>query len=760
MEVCYVCLIAQDRPFNKAAQNAELNRRASIASDITMSSSDSSSGLDTPRESGIRNYSIHQDPPSFSKSLAHPLVLHNQNVSASMTIYEEPQRSEWELSGGSDHGVSTDDSTNSSQDILPRDIEIEKLKAQLIALARQVDVSELELQTLRKQIVKESKRGQDLSREVISLKQERDSFKVECEKLKAFKKCMDEAKVKNKLQYGSGDPWILLEEIKQELTYEKDLNSNLRLQLQKTQESNSELMLAVQDLDELLEQKNKEIANISSKSGLLHEPEEIRLTTPRSETDEDEDQKALEELVKEHKDVKETYLLEQKIMDLCSEREIYRREINELEMQMEQLALDYEIMKQENHNISYKLEQNQLQEQLKMQYECSSSFGNINELETQVESLENELKKQAKDYSAALASINKLENQVKGLEEELERQAQKFEVDLEYVTHAKVEQEQRAIQAEEALQRTRWRNADTAERLQEEFKRLSKQMFSTFDANEKVALKALAEANELRAQKSQLEKMLKKANEELQTLGEYYEAKIHELSDQLSSKINDLEQAFGEIDAKSMQLERQKKHEEEVRKALTEEIARLKADIEKLTMDKNFLHEQAKQNENLGFQLGHMKKSIKQKEELVDRGIVERNKLIVTVAMMRKDAEKFLEELNRMRCIEDENQKMVNLLQSEVGSLKAQCNDLKNSLFEDEIEKEKFRKQVFQLKGDLKKKDDALSTIEKKLKDSNRKPAVSNGAKATVKNNKLAPVPYGSKEVSCLKEKIKLLEVR
>ncbi|KAI3721608.1 hypothetical protein L2E82_32624 [Cichorium intybus] len=39
---------------------------------------------------------------------------------------------------------------------------------------------------------------------------------------------------------------------------------------------------------------------------------------------------------------------------------------------MEQIALDYEILKQENHDISYKLEQSQLQEQLKMQYECST----------------------------------------------------------------------------------------------------------------------------------------------------------------------------------------------------------------------------------------------------------------------------------------------------------------------------------------------------------------------------------------------------
>ena len=43
------------------------------------------------------------------------------------------------------------------------------------------------------------------------------------------------------------------------MNHEKDLNANLRIQLQKTQESNNELILAVQDLDEMLEEKNKEI---------------------------------------------------------------------------------------------------------------------------------------------------------------------------------------------------------------------------------------------------------------------------------------------------------------------------------------------------------------------------------------------------------------------------------------------------------------------------------------------------------------------
>ena len=754
-------LFLQDGPNDKTIHNADLNgdRRVSSGSDITLSSSESSSGLNTPREVGLRNSNIHQDPSSFLSSLRHSSLPHQPAGNASTTVYEE-----W--SGGSDHGISTDDSTHSSHDALLRessqqasDIEIEKLKAELGALARQADLSELELQTLRKQIVKESKRGHDLTREIVSLKEERDEIKSECEKLKAFQKRMDEAKVKSKLPSEGGDLRALIEEIRQELTYEKDLNGNLRLQLQKTQESNAELILAVRDMDEMLEAKDREISDLSNKLGSNENAEELRGTHLKCETDDDEEQKALEELVRGHSDSKEAYLLEQKIIDLYGEIEIYRRDKDELEMQMEQLALDYEILKQENHDMSYKLEQNQLQEQLKMQYECSSPTAAVAELEEHIESLENDFQKQSKEFSVSLATIRELETHMKSLEEELEKQAQGFEADLESVTCAKVEQEQRAIRAEEALRKTRWKNASMAERLQEEFKRLSMQMASTFDANEKVAAKALMEAHELRLQKSQLEDMLQKVKEELESARDYYEAKRREFSNQIDTKTYQIEQMLVEIDNKSMQLEYQKQHGEEVSRAFSEEIEMLKAEIKRLTAKNTCLSEQEEQQENLRAELEQMKTSINQSEMLVQRGNVDRNELSNTIVLLKKEAEKSQEELSRMRLLKDEREATVGLLQSEMEMLKAQRNDLKHSLFEDEVEKEKLRKQVFQLKIDLKKKDEAFISIEKKLKDSDGHLALSNGSKPTPKNNKLASVPRGSKEVASLREKIKLLEV-
>lgn len=751
---------SEDGPLINGAHTADLNvnDRTSSGSDITLSSSESSSGLNTPRELGLRNNML-QDPISFLSSQTQTSASHLSKANASAANYGEHRQQQWELSADSDHGTSTDDSTNSSQGNLTRersqqvsDMDMEKLKAELVMLSRQADVSEMEIQTLRKQIVKESKRGQDLSREILGLKGERDMLKSECEKLKAFQKRMEEARSKNKSQFEGGDPWVLLEEVRQELNYEKDLNSNLRLQLQKTQESNAELILAVKDLDEMLEQKSKGTSDLSNKARSYEN------AISRSETDDDEEQKALEVLVKEHKDAKETYLLEQKIMDLCSEIEIYRRDRDELEMQMEQLALDYEILKQENHDMSYKLEQSQLQEQLKMQYECSPFFPNINEQEAQIESLENELKMQSEENFDSLATIKELETHIKSLEEELEKQAQEFEADLEAVTRARVEQEQRAIQAEEALRKTRLKNATAAEKLQEEFRRLSMQMASTFDANEKVAMKALAEASEHRMQKVQLEEMLQKANEELQSITDGYESKLHDLSNQLKLKMHQIEQMMMEIDDKSRLLEQLKKLDEEHGGASSQEIQGLKTELEMLTIENNNLLKQAEHKESMSLELEQIKTSIKHTEALVQKGDMERDELVGTISLLKKEAEKSLVELNRMRCLKDEKEAAMNVLQSEVGMLKAQCDNLKHSVFEDELEKEKLRKQLVQLKSELKKKEDALNSMEKKIKESSKRSAVSEGTKTNLRNNKSAPVPYGSKEVANLREKIKLLE--
>lgn len=317
-----------------------------------------------------------------------------------------------------------------------------------VVLTRKVEESGLELQTLRKQIVKESRQRQDLSREISSMKEERDALRRECEELKSSQKrnAVDEKDLAESQ----------LEEVKQELDHERNLNSSLRLQLQKTREANSELLLAVRDLDDLLEKKNRE--------------------TPCCKKDE-----------------------------------------KDLEMQLEQLAADYEILKQENHDISSKLEQH---EQLRIHHECSEHSAIIHDLEAHVESLEKELQTQ---------------------------------------TQAKVEQEKKAIRAEETLRKAKWKFASTIERLHEQLKRLSSQASSAFYGNEKAVKHALKEASELRSQNSYLEELLKKTMEDLASVQGQCRVNLQQLLSLVDFKSKEADKLQLELKDRNEELERYKR---------------------------------------------------------------------------------------------------------------------------------------------------------------------------------------------------------
>ncbi|XP_045814683.1 intracellular protein transport protein USO1-like isoform X2 [Trifolium pratense] len=726
--------------FSEDVSNKPIINRTSSVSDTTLSSSDDSSGVDTPCKIGLRKTNIDRTTNQFVPVMHRAAEPPNTDVNTSTPMHDLHERSQWGWSSSSELGLSTGDSTNGSHNSLSKETsqeashsEIERLKAEHAALARHVDVSDMELQTLRKQIVKESKRGQDLSKEIIILKDERDALKTECDNIRSFHKRMDDAKARNRSQLENGDHHAFVEEIRQELSYEKDTNANLRLQLKKMQESNAELVLAVQDLEEMLEQKNSD----------MHD---------------DEDQKALDELVKEKSGAKETDLLEKKIIDLYGEIEMYRRDKEELEMQIEQIALDYEILKQENHSIANKLEQSQLQEQLNMQCECSNPPAAMNDIETHIENLENELKEQSEDFSNSLATIKVLETHIRRLEEETEKQAQGFEADIEAVAREKVEQEQRAIQAEETLRKTRQKNANTAERLQEEFQRLSMQMTSTFDENEKATMKALTEASELRLQKNLVEGMLHKVQEELQLTKADYEVKLNELSNQIDTMTVQIQQMVAEIEDKSKQLENQKKFGEQVNTDFSEEIEILKSENEKLMVEISRLNEQVEGKEILQADLELMRKSIEEYETLLHQGTVERNELASTIASLKKEAEHTLNEINKMRNQKDEKEAEARLLKSELEAVRAQCSDLKQSLFEDEAEKEKLRKQISQLKSEIKKKGDALTSIEKRFRDTSGRNQLSDGTKTSPINKKTASSPQNSKEMASMREKIKMLE--
>ncbi|XP_038982916.1 interaptin-like [Phoenix dactylifera] len=678
------------------------NLRKSHSFDAVSALGSDTSSVYTAKENGFNHKNIHQDSPGLLS------LLSNSDTPQKLMT----SSSDW--SGSSAPDRSTDGSTNNSEEAGMRerlqdpDETLEKLRNDIVSLTRKVEVSDLELQTLRKQIVKENRRGQDLSTEISSLKEERDALRRECEELKLSQKRMnDDKNFINKLQPDGEDPCSMLEEIKKELNYENNMNANLRLQLQKTQEANSELLLAVRDLDELLEHKNREISSnkcskvdikeeinghfqkleFGNKFSHLQNSEYRQEILKKTSEHDSEKQYALDALVKEGDDMKVAFSLEKKIKDLNSEVELYKKDREDLEIQMEQLALEYEILKQENHDISSKLEQTQLREQLRMQYECSVHLATINDLETHVESLE----------------------------KELQSQAEAFEADIATLTLAKVEQEKRAIKAEETLRETRWNTASTAEQLQEEFRRLSEQMISTFHANEKLVMQRLDEASELRLQKSHMEELLQRTSEELVSVKGQYCVKTQQLLNLIGFKSKETDRQLMELKDKREELEKQKKYDEARTKASSEEMLLLRAEIEELKREKNLLAEQIEQKEKLVAGMELLKTSTKVNEKLLQDKNLERDLLAREITSLKEEVNRSLAESNELRHVKDQKETMIRMLNSEAKILKVQISDLKISLSEDLLEKENLMKQVSDLRSDLQKKEDMITSMERKL---------------------------------------------
>ncbi|KAK1419113.1 hypothetical protein QVD17_28271 [Tagetes erecta] len=476
------------RDINGSYNGIYTDHQASIGSDIMLSSSDISSWLDTPHKHEPKSPKLTRE---FSITKDRFLQWDWLNVSAP------------KLSKGAS-------STSTLEEIYEENCSytmIQDLKVKVAALTRQAEVSELELETLRKQIMNEMKKGRDISREVATLKEERNALKEKCEKLKSEEV---NVKINGMLLIDQTDPWSLVGELRRELVHEKDLCSNLRLQLQETQKSNAELVLAL------------EISKSKSESICFE-----------SEMDYDEEQRELEEFVQEHSDVKETYLLEQKIVRLYGEIDFYKKDKDDLELQMEQMALDYEILKQENHDISCKLKHSQLQEQ------CTP-YTTVDELETQIESLENDLKSKSNELSKSKRFIKDLESHIKNLEQELENQGHEFDSSLEELMLANTNQEQRAVRAENNLRKMILHNANAATRLQEELKRLSQNMASILEVKDKEAMKAIDEANKLRVEKRVLEDTLMKVKKDLQDLDSSENLFLHKEKD-LQLEIEKLE---------------------------------------------------------------------------------------------------------------------------------------------------------------------------------------------------------------------------
>ncbi|XP_028806198.1 golgin subfamily A member 6-like protein 22 isoform X1 [Neltuma alba] len=589
-----------------------------------------------------------------NSELASSFRLNYGTVQASTKETHMRRRSNTDWSPGSTSDGSLGDWTNSLEDNHPKDRlrdhsdnASEKLKSEIASLKRQVEVSGLELESLRRQVAKESSRGQSMSAQIISLREERDVLKTKCEQLESQRNSNDETKTTKTLQSEVKDVRLQLKATREELVYEKELNSNLQIQLQKTQNSNSELLLAVEDLEAMLEQKNKEISDLSSS-------------------------RKSRSITNEPIDTTEVDLLKRKIAELNGEIDTYSKQNEELNKDITELTSEYELLRKENLDISLRLKQEEAQ-QIMLQNENSASLATIQKLDSQVEILEGKIQQQTDEISECLVCINELESQVKSLEKELKMQAEKFEDDLNAMKCEKIEQEERAKQFEEALKKTRQNNAIASERFEEEYRMLSVEMSSKIEENEKTTKRAVAEVDELRQQNKLMEEMLQKCNQELRLITDQNELKHQELLNQINLKEKEMEQMSEELENKSKQLEEAQRHRKEKDEAFSVQMQMLRSEIKKLMAGENKLSKSMENGTVISKQEEHREINDLEKEFPL-------NALLSELQIFKMQHDKLKHNMHNEQ-VEKENMKnKISQLQGEMKKKEAELNIMEKKI--------------------------------------------------------------------------------
>ncbi|XP_021730100.1 uncharacterized protein PFB0145c-like [Chenopodium quinoa] len=594
---------------------------------------------------------------------------------------------------------------------------IEQLNRENLALKRQAEVTDIELLSLRRQAVKETKRAQELTGQVVRLKEERDALRRESEKIRS--KQNGENGTEHPKEMGAQGKQSRHRHNEGEEGHVKDLNRAIRSQLRKTQDSNSELILVVRDLEEKLGKKEKELANLTRKMTSEKKPEEFEKTDSEYELFGD---KQIEEAESPNRDSREINHLQQQITNLQSELEDNLKENRKLQEHIKKVSQDCEIAKKENDDLSSKFNQKQL-ELIKKERECTQNMRNVEELESQIARLEKVIKKQAEEFCGSSDTMHDLETQVNNLKYELEKQEAEFEDEIKAVNDANVELEQRALQAEDTLRRTKLENVATAQKIQEEFRELSEELEKKFKENEELTATAEAEARELHIHISTLEEHLEKATKELELVQNRRKAEVETLSGQLKEKENEQEQLLLAHKSKIVELESIKKKVEDRCEALSKENQALRMEVERLTEENYYSTKKLEETTTLVDETKKSHQEIKRDMEELETKY--------TLAMT--EIKRGEEEIKILSSLKEKEGSAMAEAQAELEKLQVQHNDLKNQLSEMKLENENLRKQLTRQRENLQKKDHEIAHLEK-YKDSS------------------------SKEVSALKEKVKQLK--
>ncbi|URD84823.1 hypothetical protein MUK42_05465 [Musa troglodytarum] len=492
--------------------------------------------------------------------------------------------------------------SDSSKDFLESAEEIEELRDEVKMWERHSQQLKLDLELLKKENSEKSKHQVNLDRQLSAASSERDSLKLEVERLKA---ALEESTSKQTdiINFKNEDLVHIQKELEDELKFQKDSNANLTQQLSKTQESNIELVAILQELEEITEKQRLEIANLSQQKSVDESEKQERSQKSLENESEWERKVSLKEeetvllespnIVKNERqyeyDGNHSDLIKEVEKEKCQLEEdlaSLRRESSDTSKHLEHVEHDLMVL---TGHIEYHVSSNKALERKSMELESCK-----NELELHVSELE-------QDNVKLSERISGLEAQLRYITNEKESNRLELEDTITLIEELKDEVEQQRDEME-------MQKAELKQKLQETQKRLSEALEeSDISRRSNLKLQATIEnlieecnslqnlTGDLKRQKLELHERItrlevdlnesKKKNFDFCDQIDLFELKLSSLQKDIGSKekslLSQLEKIFQD----------HKEHEDKIAK-ITVEVENLEKEIADLTAQMSLNHDE------------------------------------------------------------------------------------------------------------------------------------------------------------------------
>ncbi|CAN1307044.1 hypothetical protein LINPERPRIM_LOCUS26968, partial [Linum perenne] len=442
----------------------------------------------------------------------------------------------------------------------------------------------LEMDYLKKEHVELSRNQGNLDMELTEACAERDGLRKEIEQLKQLL-----AKEKMKpppLDNPSEGTWQMVKELEREISFQKQASGNLTMQLKRSQESNVELVIVLQDLEETLEKQKVEIESLYDMESRFGELEDAMEASTESNKNlmaqelggEREEVKRLEAGLAskqvENEDLqryragaearvsvleKEKEHIELELETVTRENEIASRCLNDLQNDLAMISSNLETHVSANKNLerkSLELERNKQEMELclsELKQENEDLSAHVLQLETKLSMFINFYRSEASDHKSQISDLQKelkkAESEVTVSAQEIERLKLEMEVKVDKMSKqleeskAEIKSLETIMQAneEEIRDLQRWKSEleTNLSVLQEEKDQLEERMGAIMTENDIATRRSNELQSELTTTRSSLESHVS-ANETL-------EKEKNDLEQQLSGIEKDNEELLMSI---------------------------------------------------------------------------------------------------------------------------------------------------------------------------------------------------------------------